>query len=72
MTAVRDGREVRSHTTERVAKDGSVVPVSLTMSPIHGETGVRGIATIGRDITQRRAAEAELTAAREDALESTR
>ncbi|MHA7292176.1 PAS domain S-box protein [Arthrobacter sp. MDT3-24] len=72
MAAVMDGGVARSFETERVRKDGSIVPVSLTVSPIRGEHGIRGIATIGRDITARRAAEAELSAAREAALESSR
>lgn len=72
MAAVMAGGEARSFETDRVRKDGSIVPVSLTISPIRGEHGVRGIATIGQDITARRAAEAELLAARETALESSR
>jgi two-component system, sensor histidine kinase and response regulator len=70
LAAVLDGGEARSFETDRVRKDGSIVPVSLTVSPIRGEHGVRGIAKIGQDITARRAAEAELLAAREAALES--
>jgi two-component system sensor histidine kinase/response regulator len=72
LAAVMDGGEACSFETERLRKDGSIVPVSLTVSPIRGEHGVRGIATIGQDITARRAAEAELLAAREAALESSR
>lgn len=72
MAAVVDGVVVHSFETERVRKDGSVVPVSLTLSPIRGEDGVGGVAEIGQDITERRAAEAELLAAREEALESSR
>jgi PAS domain S-box-containing protein len=72
MAAVLDGGQDRSFETDRVRKDGSIVPVSLTVSPIRGEHGVIGTATIGHDITARRAAEAELLAAREAALESSR
>ncbi|MDQ0028515.1 PAS domain S-box protein [Arthrobacter bambusae] len=72
LAAVMKGGAPRSLETERVRKDGSVVPVSLTVSPINGENGIRGIAKIGRDITARRATEAELLAAREAALESSR
>lgn len=72
LTAVLTGGQAQSFETDRIRKDGSVVPVSLTVSPIRGENGVIGIATIGQDITQRRAAEAELLAAREEALESSR
>ncbi|MCX2746987.1 PAS domain S-box protein [Arthrobacter sp. MI7-26] len=72
LAAVLDGGQARSFETDRVRKNGSIVPVSLTVSPIRGEHGVVGIATIGQDITARRAAEAELRAAREAALESSR
>ncbi|MEZ2391138.1 PAS domain S-box protein [bacterium RCC_150] len=72
LASVLEGGSARSFETDRLRKDGSIVPVSLTLSPIRGEQGVRGIAKIGRDITARRAAEAELLAAREAALESSR
>jgi PAS domain S-box-containing protein len=72
LASVTDGGAARSFETERVRKDGSIVPVSLTLSPIRGENGIRGIAKIAHDITERRAAEAELLAAREAALESSR
>lgn len=72
LAAVLNGGQARSFETDRARKDGSIVPVSLTVSPIRGEHGVIGIATIGQDITARRAAEAELLAAREAALESSR
>lgn len=72
LAAVQNGGQARSFETDRMRKDGSIVPVSLTVSPIRGEHGVIGIATIGQDITSRRAAEAELLSAREAALESSR
>jgi two-component system sensor histidine kinase/response regulator len=58
--------------TEHLKKDGAVIPVSLTVSPIHKHGSLRGIAVIVRDITLRRAAEDELKAAREAALEASR
>ncbi|MFJ5954478.1 response regulator [Paenarthrobacter sp. NPDC092416] len=63
---------VHNYETHRRRADGVIIPVSITMSPVQGETGIRGVATISRDITQRREAEAELMAAREAALESSR
>ncbi len=72
MATVREGGQVHNFETERVRRDGSIVPVSVTVSPIIDSAGVRGIAKIARDITERRAAEAELLAAREAALESSR
>jgi two-component system sensor histidine kinase/response regulator len=58
--------------TERVRGDGSVVAVSMTMSPIQGDAGIHGVATIAQDITERRRAEAELLSAREAAVQSSR
>lgn len=72
LESIRAGGEARSYETERLRKDGASVPVSLTISPIRDGQRVRGIATIARDITERRAAEMELRSAREAALESSR
>jgi two-component system, sensor histidine kinase and response regulator len=58
--------------TERVRGDGSVVAVSMTMSPIRGDSGIHGVATIAQDITERRRAEADLLSAREAAVQSSR
>ncbi|MCO4261395.1 response regulator [Pseudarthrobacter raffinosi] len=69
---LRDGGEAMSFETEHLRKDGAIIPVSLTISPIREGATVRGIAVIARDITLRRAAELELKAAREAALESSR
>lgn len=56
----REGHHVEHFESERLRKDGTRVPVSLTISPIRGRTGtVVGVATIARDVTdQRRAASA--------------
>lgn len=72
LASIRAGGEARSYETERLRKDGASVPVSLTISPIRDGQSVRGIASIAQDITERRAAEMELRAARETALESSR
>ncbi|MDQ1583189.1 MAG: two-component system, sensor histidine kinase and response regulator, partial [Microbacteriaceae bacterium] len=61
-----------SYQTERVRKDGSIVPVAMTVSPIFGDGGTRGVAAIAQDITERLEAEAALSRAREEALESSR
>ncbi|GAA4045058.1 hypothetical protein GCM10023063_34890 [Arthrobacter methylotrophus] len=72
LAAIRAGGETHSFETDRVRIDGSIVPVSLTMSPIRGSEGIHGVATIAQDITERRIAEAELVTAREAAEESSR
>jgi PAS domain S-box-containing protein len=47
--------------TQRVRKDGSIIDISLTISPMTDSTGrVTGVSTIARDITSRKKAEAEL------------
>lgn len=69
---LRHSGEAMSFEIEHLRKDGTVIPVSLTISPIREAGNVRGVAVIARDITLRRAAEQELKAAREAALESSR
>jgi PAS domain S-box-containing protein len=47
--------------TQRRRKDGSMIDISLTISPMMDSTGrVTGASTIARDITNRKKAEAEL------------
>jgi PAS domain S-box-containing protein len=66
MAGVARGERVDRLETVRRRKDGSVVHVSLTMSPIHDETGrIVGVSTIARDITERRRAEEEVRLAAE-------
>jgi two-component system CheB/CheR fusion protein len=53
LRQVRDGRPVERLETTRVRKDGSVVDVSVTYSPIcDGSNHVVGVSAIARDITQ--------------------
>ncbi|RAX44323.1 hybrid sensor histidine kinase/response regulator [Arthrobacter sp. AQ5-06] len=70
---IRASGKAMSFEMEHLTKDGAVIPVSMTVSPIRDDTGrLSGLGTIARDITLRRAAELELQAAREAALESSR
>ena len=64
--------DVQNYESRRRRSDGEVIPVSVTLSPVRGESGIRGVATISRDITERKAAEKELLTAREAALEASR
>jgi PAS domain S-box-containing protein len=58
-TARRAGR-VRHYDTQRRRKDGTVVDVSLAVSPVRSRDGrVIGAASIARDITERKRAERE-------------
>ncbi len=56
---IRGGRRVDHYQTERLRKDGSVVPVSLTVSPIYDHDGaIIGASSIARDITEPRRTDA--------------
>jgi PAS domain S-box-containing protein len=57
---IRRGERVEHYETVRVTKEGRMVPVSLSVSPIRDGTGrIVGAAKIARDITDRKLAEAE-------------
>ena len=57
---VADGNAVAGHRTVRMRKDGSLVDVSLTLSPILGpDENVVGLAGIIRDITEEKRIEGE-------------
>jgi PAS domain S-box-containing protein len=56
---VRRGERIAHYETRRVRKNGSLVDVSLTVSPIRDSLGVIiGASKIARDITERKRAEA--------------
>jgi len=56
------GKSIRDMELVRRRRDGSFVDVSLTGSPIYGDDGnVVGIASIGRDISDRKRLEQELS-----------
>jgi PAS domain S-box-containing protein len=60
LQRIANGGLVEQRDTQRICKDGSVIDVSITISPIHDVTGrITGAATIGRDITRRLALERE-------------
>lgn len=53
------GEAIRHYETERVRKDGTIFPVSLSISPIRNASGeIVGAAKIVRDITERKNSEA--------------
>lgn len=60
MERVRRGEHVGLYETLRMRKDGLVIPVSVTVSPIKDDAGkIVGASSIARDITQRKQAEQE-------------
>ena len=58
LLRLRAGQYVANHETVRRRKDGTGVPVSLTLSPIRDSSGqIAGISAMMRDITERQRAE---------------
>ena len=59
LARIRNGEGVAPYDTVRVRKDGGLIDISLTVSPIFGPDGaVLGASKIARDITERRRHEA--------------
>jgi two-component system sensor kinase FixL len=60
LARVSSGEKLTHFETKRLTRDGRSIPVSLTISPIHSNTGeVIGISKIARDLTEaQRAAQA--------------
>jgi diguanylate cyclase (GGDEF)-like protein/PAS domain S-box-containing protein len=61
VARLTQGHGVKNFETKRVRKDGSIIDVSLTLSPIKDAAGkIIGIAKIARDITGKKRAEENL------------
>ncbi len=57
---IRRGEKVDHYQTKRRHKDGAVIDVSLTVSPIRDDSGrIIGASKVGRDITEMKRVEAE-------------
>lgn len=66
-------RAVPQFEASRLRRDGTLIDVSVAVSPIRDEDGrVVGAAAISRDITARKRIEADLRTSREQALEASR
>lgn len=66
LESIRQGKAVTHFETVRRRSDGRQIAVSLTVSPIRDPSGaIVGVSKIARDITDRKAAEAELRQAQE-------
>ncbi|HET8782314.1 MAG TPA: PAS domain S-box protein [Pyrinomonadaceae bacterium] len=62
LARIRAGRSVDHYETVRLRKDGTLLDISLTISPIRDETGrIIGASKIARDITEEKRAEEERT-----------
>jgi PAS domain S-box-containing protein len=73
---LRAGKRIEHYETVRVTKDGRLIEVALTISPVRDQTGqIVGASKILRDITERKRIERELQethAERDQILESER
>lgn len=71
MERLRRGERIEHYETRRQTKDGRILSVSLTISPIRDESGaVVGASTIARDISERKRSEDELRRSRKALQES--
>src|SRR5690349_4300313 len=60
LARLRAGQRIEHYETVRVRKDGRLIDISLTVSPIRGPDGrIVGASKIARDITEQRNARAE-------------
>ena len=58
---IRNGDSIDHYETERIKKDGQLINVSLTISPIKDSAGkIIGASKISRDITEKKRAEAKV------------
>jgi len=66
LERIRCGERVEHFETVRIAKDGRLLDVSLTISPVRDHAGrIIGASKIARDVTQRKRAAEELAVQRE-------
>ena len=62
LARIRRGDRIDHYETVRQRKDGSLIDISLTVSPLKDGTGkVVGASKIARDITERKRSEAQIT-----------
>jgi PAS domain S-box-containing protein len=61
LASVRAGRAITHYETIRQRKDGTLIPISLTVSPVYDDAGtVIGASKIARDISDRKIADITL------------
>ena len=71
LSRLRQGERIDHYETIRRRKDGTLVPVSVSVSPLRDREGrIVGASKIARDMSQQRTAEAELQSAKEIAEKS--
>ena len=73
LESVRKGEPVHHYETIRQRKDGTLIEISLTVSPVKDADGrIIGASKIARDITERKRAEKDLKKAHDEALAASR
>lgn len=71
LARIIEGQPINHYQTQRLTKDGRVLDMSLTFSPIRDDKGrIVGVSKIARDITAQKRAEAELRRSEEFLRES--
>jgi diguanylate cyclase (GGDEF)-like protein/PAS domain S-box-containing protein len=61
LASIRRNERVANYETERQRRDGTILSVSLTVSPVHDEAGnVVAAATIARDVSERKRLDEQL------------
>jgi PAS domain S-box-containing protein len=67
LARLRVGKRIEHYETVRIRKDGTLVNISLTVSPIRGPNGeIIGASKIARDITEKKRTEEALRAREEE------
>ena len=70
LSRIRRGETIQHFETLRRRKDGTLIPISITVSPLRDEAGgVVGVSKIARDLSERRRAERDLERARASQLD---
>src|SRR5205823_12069886 len=60
LSKIKQGQSVEHYETRRCRKDGEIIDVALTVSPVRDASGrITGASKIARDITERKRAEQE-------------
>jgi len=61
LERIRRGERVGSYDSKRMRRDGSVVDVSVSVSPVRDEIGkILGVSTIARDVTEKKKSEDDI------------
>jgi PAS domain S-box-containing protein len=64
---IRSGERIGRYETDRITKDGRIIQVSLSLSPIRNADGaIIGISTTANDITERKRLQDEILRAKEE------